>query len=471
MLLFPYQGYSQSFTSEINEIIRSDGSQGAFYGISIIDENGQQVFGHNEESMFIPASTLKLITTFSTLLSLGLDYQYETKVGYTGNILKDGTLHGDLVIRGSGDPSLGSPSLDGGPTMEEVFSAISEYVFQAGITCIDGRLIIDASIFDQKAIHPSWPWDDMTNYYASGAYGVNIHENLYRLGFKRKNAPFSSTEIVEIEPFIPELNFSKNGVTTGSQGSGDNAYIYGDPYSNERWTEGTIPPGASLFFIKGAIPSPSSTFAYHLMYRLKQMNIVVNDFEVETTKSRSMDELIGSISSQPLHHLVKHANAVSNNMFCEAFLKSVGARANEHPASFETSLKYIEGILESQKIETKGWKQVDGSGLSPRNRLSPSFMTSFLYRMKEEFGLAKMKEMIPQTGVEGSVRRFLNDSPAQRKSWLKSGSINHVLCYSGVLKADNEKHYFITIMANGHQSNRKIREQVGAMVTSFYKNL
>ena len=240
-LFFDTQVVSQeALSTDISEIMVSPQSQNAVFAISVRDEQGAEVYNHQGRSRLIPASTYKLVTTLSALDILGRDFIFETKVSYRGQIT-DGELIGDIIFSGSGDPSLGATRYSGDDSYEQVLRDVSSYIKTAGIKKIKERVMVDQSHFDRIWVHPSWAWDDLTNYFAGGAAAFNIHENLFFLDFNRSPTSDQPTTISRVSPDMPDLDWT-NRVKTGPPGSGDNAYIYGDPYDTKRWIEGTIPP-------------------------------------------------------------------------------------------------------------------------------------------------------------------------------------------------------------------------------------
>ena len=171
-------------SQKIDEILDHEDLRYSQVALSIRNiETNEVVYQHNGDILLTPASSLKLITIFTSLSTFGEDFKYRTTLGYQGNILSDGTLEGDLIIVGSGDPSLASPDeevLD----LQQLLADIKKVLKDSGIKCITGRVIVDDSIYDSEGIHHTWPWDDLTNYYASGAYGFNFRENYYDIRFR-----------------------------------------------------------------------------------------------------------------------------------------------------------------------------------------------------------------------------------------------------------------------------------------------
>ncbi|NNE27675.1 MAG: D-alanyl-D-alanine carboxypeptidase/D-alanyl-D-alanine-endopeptidase, partial [Saprospiraceae bacterium] len=167
-------------TAGIDRFVQDKDLVNANISISVNDaEDGTLIVGYRPHKVLVPASSLKLLTTLTALKILGEDFKFESLLQYSGEIKADGTLVGDLYFVGSGDPSFGSDRLKGCDSFEQALNKIVDFIKQAGITCIKGEIIIDESIFDSYPVAPSWQWNDLGNYYASGAWGINVNENLY----------------------------------------------------------------------------------------------------------------------------------------------------------------------------------------------------------------------------------------------------------------------------------------------------
>ncbi|MEM1137012.1 MAG: D-alanyl-D-alanine carboxypeptidase/D-alanyl-D-alanine-endopeptidase, partial [Bacteroidota bacterium] len=178
------------------------------------------------------ASTMKAITTATALQILGADFQFKTKIAYSGTIDETGTLNGNLYIIGGGDPTFGSDN------MPSLMDFLANRILEKGIKKISGQLIGDASVFDSQLISNTWIWEDIGNYFGAGPSGLSIHQNQYSIYFKTGANINEPTSIVEIAPNVEGLQVI-NEVVTGKKGSGDNAYIYGGPFSNDRIVRGT----------------------------------------------------------------------------------------------------------------------------------------------------------------------------------------------------------------------------------------
>ena len=109
---------------------------------------------------------------------LGWDFTFTTKVVAAGPV-EDGVLKGDLVVVGSGDPSLGGRPTEGPSVLERW----ADQIRAKGITRIDGRIIGDDNVFDDEGLGQGWAWDYLAYGYATPVGGLDFNENVVRLSF------------------------------------------------------------------------------------------------------------------------------------------------------------------------------------------------------------------------------------------------------------------------------------------------
>jgi D-alanyl-D-alanine carboxypeptidase/D-alanyl-D-alanine-endopeptidase (penicillin-binding protein 4) len=150
--------------------------------LTLLDIESKKILAsHRPDKVLVPASSLKLLTTLTGIKILGSEFKFKTGLYYSGSIDDQGVLNGDLIIVGGGDPTLGSSSYDGYPNFNALLASIVNAVKNQNINCINGLVIVDESVFDSYPIAPTWQWNDLGNYYASGAWGINVNENQYLL--------------------------------------------------------------------------------------------------------------------------------------------------------------------------------------------------------------------------------------------------------------------------------------------------
>ena len=176
-----------------------------------------------------------------------------------------------------------------------------------------------------------------------------------------------------------------------------------------------------------------------------------------------------SLSSPSAVDMVHYALAVSDNLYCDTFYKTIGAQ-HSGVGSWESGSNGVKKHLNKLKLSTDGYHQEDGSGLTMRNRISADFLTSFLRKVYQSLGREAFLQLLPKAGKDGSVKNFLTGSAAQEAVWAKSGSVNGVLAYAGIMAATTGEPLFFSLNVNGHQtSNGVIRRKMEAMLDVIYK--
>ena len=196
LLFFSGKTHSQS---AIERFLKPSYMSGASVSIMIRDIDSRSViFNYDAEREVIPASVMKTVTTATALEILGENFRYETAIMYDGKITGN-TLFGNLYIRGSGDPTLGSRDI--GPDQDKNIRNWIKAIKNAGISKITGAVIADESIFDTEGISMKWLREDIGSYYGQGCYGLNIFDNRYTL-FLNSGEPGSKPEIEKSEPEI-----------------------------------------------------------------------------------------------------------------------------------------------------------------------------------------------------------------------------------------------------------------------------
>jgi len=471
-LLLHSWGIGQStLQSKIDQILSAKTFEYASVGLSIRSENGEEVLSVQSDKKLIPASSLKLITSFLTLDAFGEDFTFTTRVGYAGEIDRSGTLEGNIVIIGTGDPTFGSGRFGAAGAWNKVLDKIVNAIEGRGITCIEGKIEVKTNVFQGQAICPSWPYSDIANYYGSGAWGLNFNENKYDLYFSAKVAEGAVATLDRIDPEIPNMYLQSEVIVKGPN-TGDNAYIYGDPFHYAKIVRGSIPFSKKPFCIKGAMPNPPLSFGLLLENALTEKEIKTNGSIVSQNpiKKSEFHPLI-KFKLPQLSKIIEQANAESINLYCEAFLRLLGRKFKKE-GSIDAGLAYVEEQLTGMNIPKNSFTIKDGGGLSPRNAITPASFTRFLEAQRTEIGEEQMQRFIPQVGVSGTVKSLMNNRKGQQQFYLKSGSMGGVLTYTGIFTAKSGKSFSICFMSNNHSSgNRKVRREAEKIFELVYENL
>lgn len=434
----------QSNEAYLNKWIQFPVFKSAHLGLSFQDvQSGKTVLQYQQDKLLNPASTIKVLTS---LVYYDLEKEpFDTQLFVRGKLQKNGVLKGDLVLRGNGDPVLGSPRIYGKNAFEALLDQLVTAVKKTGISCIDGELIVDVSNWGTDAVPDTWYFYDLGNYYAAGVWSLNILENQYKLGLKGSKRVGSPVLIDYLEPKIPFLTVQSE-LITGPSNSGDQAYIYAAPFQNRAFVRGTIPAGHNQYTIKGSIPNPPQMLAIALKDALEQAWISCPNYQVtyETQKAKHSIWKHQSISNKTLITL---AIQKSINLYCEAFLKRLGA------GNRIQGLNRIKKYIQSRDLFLHPYTLADGSGLSQRNLITAQDLTNFVHYHYNQKGSA-LKQIFAQSGVSGTLtNRFKRN--LKGKVWGKSGSMEGVRAYTGILVCKSGKEVAFTIMVNHYTSKNK----------------
>lgn len=440
----------------VRQLLQASYMQGASFSLVVKDlEGGRTVCSYDADRLLSPASVLKIVTTSSALDILGEDYRFPTSLEYEGTV-KEGVLHGNLYIKGSGDPSLGSSYFS--PEQNRFLSVWTDALRKAGIRRITGRVIADESIFDTEGSSVKWLREDMGNYYAPGSYGISVFDNLYKLSLRSGEAG-TRPSIKGTEPDVSFIRF-KNYLNTATVSS-DSAYIIGAPLDSVRYLYGTIPAGRDRYVLKGDIPDPALFLAAYLTSWLHRQGVRIDgspscyrlEAEQDRWKKRERTTLITTYSP-PLREIARVCNRVSHNLFADALLKTVGLRykprKNEVISSFGRGVAVIRDHWKKKGLDVSYLRMDDGSGLAPTDKLSAAFMSDLLLYMARESAVSEaFIASLPQAGLEGSVRNFLKGTKLQGKARLKSGGITGVRSYAGYIEKGG-KTYAVAVFSNNY---------------------
>ena len=418
-------------------------------------QEGRTVYSYDTDRLQSPASVLKTVATATALEILGEDYRYPTTLEYDG-ILENGTLEGNLYIKGSGDPSLGSSHFALG--QNKFLSTWIAALQKAGIKHITGSVISDESIFDTEGVSIKWLREDMGNYYAPGSYGISIFDNMYKLSLQT-GAAGTRPVLKGTEPDIPFIRF-KNYLKAAPVSS-DSAYIIGAPLDDVRYLYGVLPANREAYVLKGDIPDPALYLARYLTDQLQQKGIRVDGspscYRIEVEENRwkkgERKEIVTTYSPT-LREIASVCNHVSHNLYADALVKTVGLqykpRRNEMISSFGRGVQVVKEYWEKKGLDVFPLRMNDGSGLAPADKVSAGFMGELLVYMATESAVSDaFIASLPQAGIEGSVRNFLKGSKLQGKAHLKSGGITGVRSYAGYITKDG-KTYAVAVFSNNY---------------------
>jgi len=421
------------------------------YGISSIcvlnAETGTVVYAKNENSGLASASTLKTITAATAYHLLGKDFVWETSLGYNGTISLNGTLNGDVIITGGGDPTLGSDRYDQ-TRPELILKKWAEAIARSGIKNITGSIIADDRLFGTQTMPGGWTWQDMGNYYGAGPSSLTWRENQFDLIFKPANRVGEPAELIRTEPQMGYLKIV-NEVLTGAPGSGDNVYAYSAPYSTVIYLRGSY--GIDLKkVIAASVPDPAYDLAYRLLNRLKLSGISVGkdavtarELTLNNQLFQSPSKIIDIHTSPSLDKVVYWFNQKSINLFGEHLIKTIAWKGGKEITT-PAGVKVLKDFwVKKEGIDPDAMNIYDGSGLSPSNRITTLVMAQVLQSIKKE------------SWYPG----FYESLPVYNEMKMKSGSISDVIAYTGYQISSNGTPLVFSFIINNYKGSSSAARQ------------
>jgi D-alanyl-D-alanine carboxypeptidase/D-alanyl-D-alanine-endopeptidase (penicillin-binding protein 4) len=444
-------------SAALNTFLQSENLKHAAVGFKAIDlTTGKTIASYNESMALTPASNMKIVTTATALDLLGENFYYETPIVYDGSI-RNSVLNGNLYIKGSGDPTLGSEFIekDKEAFLKEWLVAIN----RAGIKRISGNIIALDQLFGYEGVSSKSLWEDMGNYYAAGVYGISVFDNMYRV-YLQSFAPGSETNVLFTEPQMEEIRFTNE--VKASVSNKDESFISGIPFSNARRLYGKIPANRSSFAVKGDIPDPGLFLAQYFRSYLQKNGIEV-DGKATTFRLHPLfpekEQMLGSVRSKHLASIVRVTNVRSNNQYAEALYKELSISKNIN----------IVDYWKEKGLDSNALIMFDGSGLSPLNAVSAGFLIDILVYMDRKTGKSgAFYQSLPLVGKEGTVASFLKNTSLDGKARLKSGGFTNVQSYSGYIEKGN-KRYAISLIVNNFTGNRAdLRKQIEKLLLGVF---
>jgi len=420
----------------------------ASVSLTVLDaKTGETVFAVNPNMGLATASTLKTVTTITAFNLLGKDFQYQTQFGYSGSVGSDGTLTGDVIIKGAGDPTLGSWRYESSHE-DHILSLMVDALRNAGIKKVNGRIIGDDSVFGSQSIPPGWIWMDVGNYYGAGTSGLCWRENQFdiKLHTGRVDSPISVARTV---PAMPYLDF-KSELVNSPSGTGDEAYAFLPVNSKVMYLRGTYAEDESKRAISVALPDPAFDAAFRLTDTLKRLGILVS-YDPESTGTLAakgqptpmISNNLTTILSPKLSQIIYWLNQKSINLYAEQLLKTIAWKAGKVPST-DNGVEIEQNFWKARGIDPHSLNIVDGSGLSPGDRVTTLTMATILRS-------AKGTDWFPD---------FYASLPTYNNMKMKSGSILNVLTYAGYQTHNGRELCFSIMVNNFNGSGRGVKEKM-----------
>jgi D-alanyl-D-alanine carboxypeptidase/D-alanyl-D-alanine-endopeptidase (penicillin-binding protein 4) len=433
----------QQLHADISAAVQMPGVQRGTWGIAVQSlARDERLFELNPHTLLVPASVSKLVSVATAAEAVGWDYRFETTLRGTGPII-DGALQGDVVVVGSGDPSIGGR---GG----EDFGPWVQALKDLGIRRIDGRVIGDDDAVEEPRPQLAWAWDDL-GYTAGAIFGaLNLAENRLTVTVSPAATAGGLTSLrVEPESVYRPLT---NRTVTGPRGSTQLLWPEQRPGEPFLTIAGSIPAAAASARLSVSAGNPTFWFATMLRSRMLEEGIEIagEAFDVDDVMPRPdlfASTVLYTCRSAPLATIVQPLLKESINLYGEAVM-----RLNVPPGSFPTNDAALEGLrarLAAWGIPADSEQLVDGSGLSRRNVISAEALVTVLRRMYAADGSSPFVTGLPIAGTDGSLEGRMVRTAAQGNLRAKTGTMSNIRSLAGyVTTRDGEPLAFVIMVNN-----------------------
>ena len=422
---------------------------------------------YNSEQMALPASTQKVLTALAALLQLGPDYRFITTLESRGAI-NGGKLHGNLVVRFSGDPTL---------KRQQLRNMVAE-LKKRGVQEITGDVMIDTSVFASHDKAPGWPWNDMTQCFSAPPGAAIVDRNCFSISLY--SAPKAGDNaFIRVASYYPVQMFSE--VRTLAKGSSDAQYCELDVVPGElnRFTlTGCLMQRAEPLPLAFAIQDGASYAGAIVKDELLQANIRITGSLRRQTQPGPAGTVLAQTQSAPLHDLLTVMLKKSDNMIADTVFRTIGHERFSVPGTWRAGADAVRQVLRQKAgVDLGNSIVVDGSGLSRHNLISPATMMQALQYIAQHDNELKFIEMLPLAGYNGTLqyRAGLHEAGVDGKVSAKTGALQGVYNLAGfITTASGQRMAFVQFLSGyavPPEDQRARRVPLARFESRWYKDI
>jgi D-alanyl-D-alanine carboxypeptidase/D-alanyl-D-alanine-endopeptidase (penicillin-binding protein 4) len=431
---------------------------GAQWGVKVVSlDTGRTVFDFNSRKLLSPASNTKLYTVALALDRLGPDYRIKTSAFASARPRPDGTLDGDLIIYGRGDPTINARlhSNDVFQTLEPLAAALS----RCGVTRISGDLVGDSSFFRGPEFGSGWVWEDTQYGYGAEISALTIDDNVVQ-GIVEPGARVGEPCRIRLVPPTSGLMLS-NRTQTAVAGTQREIKFYRPPSENVLYVSGKLAVGTTNFTDQVPAHDPSRLFVSWLKESLERHGIILRgrlrtlnwlDRQASPIDTGRWVELT-TLESLPVREISREIQKTSRNLYSDLLLAHIGeiSREASDPAemtSEELGVRELKKFLAGAGVSPEEFFFEEGSGLSRDNLTTADATVTLLQHMSRHKQFTPFIDALPIAGVDGTLSNRMKATPAAANARAKTGSLRWANSLSGYVTTAAGEHLAFSLMLN-----------------------
>lgn len=466
----------ETLRADLERVLRAPRWTSATWSVLAVSlDTGDTLFARTPAVPLAPASNLKLATTAAALEHLGPDYRYQTLVLGDGPV-SGGTLRGDLILYGTGDPGLSDRFFE---SRTAAFEGLADQLLDTGVRLVTGDIVGDGSFFEGPLTGHGWDRRDLNDWFAAPSSALSFNENMVTLRIEPAVTEGARPTIrtLPADAGVPLANLA----TTGR----GRIRIQREDPSRPILVEGAIPLGGREVWRQMTVPDPSRYAAGVFLNVLREKGIGVRG-EVRTVRDPADSRVTGRPlwapglrpgaprilarhRSPPLREYLAVVNKKSHNLLADMILKTLG-RVEGGDGSFTGGARVVEAFLANRiGADTTAVQIHDGSGLSALDRMAAGDFVRLLAYMSATAGWDEYWATLPEAGNPRELRRMYR-TPAAGNLRAKTGTIEDVSALSGVVRSASGERIAFSIIVNDARSTRgakRIEDRIGTRLASF----
>ncbi len=421
---------------DVDSILAAPALERTSWGILVRSlTTNETLYSLGADKLLMPASALKIVTLAAAAERLGWSHTYETRIVTDGTVHGD-TLDGNLVIVGSGDPSLDRPALE----------SWTDQLKTLGVAKVTGGVRADSRAFAGAALGFGWSWDDVPYYYAAPIAAAQFHENAVDVRLTPGSVP-GPPVAWELAPPGSGLSVT-NRMTTGAAAAAIEFVARRAPGSSSVVLEGVVPAGGAPIVQSLSVDDPARYLAAAFTAVLAAKSVTVGNLE-SSIAPRGLEPSTVLIvhHSAPLSILARRLMEVSQNQYAETLIKTLGAR--EGAPTFEGGLHVVESVLASWGIGPESTVLRDGSGLSRYDYVAPDALVQVLTRMyRDPVHNSQFVSSLNVAAQTGTMAGRFRNTAAAGNARIKDGSMASVRSLCGIINTRDGEPLAFAILAN-----------------------